>query len=50
LNLDLGERSIVIRNLSKNTTIEELEKLLGQFGLISKITILYDKYTGVSKE
>ena len=47
--VDLNRRSVVVRNLTDDTSIDELEKLFSQFGLVNKVTMLYDKSTKKSK-
>jgi RNA recognition motif-containing protein len=39
----------MIRNLDIDANIEELEQMFSKFGLINKVTLICDKYTGKSK-
>jgi polyadenylate-binding protein 2 len=38
-----------VHNLHIDTTIDELEQLFNKFGLVNKVTMICDKYTGKSK-
>jgi RNA recognition motif-containing protein len=48
-NLEKNKKSIVVRNLDIDTSIDEVEKLFSKFGLVNKVTMICDKYTGKSK-
>ncbi len=47
--LEKNRKSIIVRNLDIDTSIDEIEKLFSKFGLVNKVTMICDKYTGKSK-
>jgi RNA recognition motif-containing protein len=40
---------VIVKNLDEEINIEELERLFSKFGLVNKVTLLYDKATKKSK-
>ena len=43
------DKTLVLRNLDKDTTMEEIEQLFNKFGTVNKVTFICDKYSGVFK-
>jgi RNA recognition motif-containing protein len=46
---EVNNRSIVVRNIDFQSSIDEVELMFRKFGLINKVTLICDKYTGKSK-
>lgn len=46
---DLNKKSIMVKNIDFEATLDEIEKLFNKFGLVNKITLICDKYSGRSK-
>ena len=47
--IERNKKSIVAKNFDKETSIDEIEKLFSKFGIVNKVTMICDKYTGVQK-
>jgi hypothetical protein len=43
------DKTIIVRNVHPDSSIEELEELFNKFGLVNKITFICDKYSGTFK-
>lgn len=39
----------MIKNIDLEATIDDIEKLFSKFGLVNKVTLICDKYSGKSK-
>ena len=42
-------KSVMVKNIDMEATIDEIEQLFSKFGLVNKVTLLCDKYTGKSR-